>query len=85
MQSRRVAPAAPPQQNGVPKVHQSRNDVHTQQPPRQVGSKTAGLRPFTDPVARVSLVQERVIKLEKALAAMEGIEGSEIGLASTSS
>ena len=57
----RVAQAAvPPQQYGVPK---SRTNVHPQQQSRQAGLKTSGLRPFTDPVARVSLAQERVSKL----------------------
>ena len=49
-------------------------DHHTQQPKHQRGSKTSGLRPFTDPATKVSDAKERVVKLERALAAMEGSE-----------
>ena len=51
---------------------------HTQQPKHQPGLRTSGLRPFTDPATKVSDAKERVVKLERALAAMEGIDGSEV-------
>ena len=40
--------------------------------------KTSGLRPFQDPSAKVAAAKERVLKLETALAAMEGMEGPEV-------
>ena len=51
---------------------------HTQQPKHQPGLRTSGLRPFTVPATKVSDAKERVVKLERALAAMEGIDGSEV-------
>ena len=61
-----------------PEPRQPRADHDTQQPKHQPGSKTSELRPFTDPATKVSDTQERLVKLERALAAMEGIDGSEV-------
>ena len=47
-------------------------------PPQSQG-KTSGMRPFQDPSAKVA-AKERVLKLETALAAMEGMEGPEVDL-----
>ena len=44
----------------------------------QPGLRSLGLRPFTDPATKVSDAKERVIKLERALVAMEVIDGSEV-------
>ena len=38
------------------------------------------MRPFQDPSAKVAEAKERVLKLETALAAMEGMEGPEVDL-----
>ena len=59
--------AAPPSK-AIPR--QPRADHHTQQPKHQPGLRTSGLRPFTDPATKVSDAKERVVKLERALAAM---------------
>ena len=67
--------AAPPSK---PVPRQPRAVHHTQQPKHQPVLRTSGLRPFTDPATKVSDAKERVIKLERALAAMEGIDGSEV-------
>ena len=42
-------------------------------PPESQG-KTSGMRPFQDPSAKVVEAKERVLKLETALAAMEGMD-----------
>ena len=61
-----------------PEPRQLLADHNTQQPKHQPGSKTSGLRPFTDPATKVSDAKERVVKLERVLATMEGIDGSEV-------
>ena len=40
--------------------------------------KTSGMRPFGDPSVKVTEAQERVAKLESALAALHGVEGPEV-------
>ena len=41
-------------------------------------AKTSGIRPFGDPSVKVTAAQERVTKLESALAALDGVEGPEV-------
>ena len=41
-------------------------------------AKTSGMRPFGDPSVKITAAQERVTKLESALAALDGVEGPEV-------
>ena len=50
-----------------------------QQPkPSPPVAKTSGIRPFGDPSVKITAAQERVTKLESALAAPDGVEGPEV-------
>ena len=40
--------------------------------------KTSGIRPFVDPSVKLAAAKERAVKLETALAVMEGMEGPEV-------
>ena len=40
--------------------------------------KTSGICPFVDPSIKITAAKERVLRLETALAAMEGMEGPEV-------
>ena len=58
-----------------------KSSVVPQNPRQPQGpSHRSSLRPFTDPITKISAAGERVLKLEIALAAIEGIEGSEVGV-----
>ena len=60
-------------------AQQSQPQPAAVRPPQSQG-KTSGMRPFQDPSAKVAEAKERVLKLETALAAMEGMEGPEVDL-----
>ena len=48
------------------------------QPKQSPVVETAGTRPFGDPQVRVTAAQERVAKLEAALAVLHGVDGPEV-------
>ena len=66
-------PRASPQSRPVP-VQSS----PLSQPKQSSVPKTSGTRPFGDPQVRVTAAQERVAKLEAALAVLHGVDGPEV-------
>ena len=67
----------------VPRAGQQvRQSAQQSQPSMQVRSPKiqvkSGIRPFVDPSIKITAAKERVLKLETALAAMEGMEGPEV-------
>ena len=57
-------------------AQQNQKPVQVRTPQNQV--KTSGIRPFVDPSVKLAAAKERAVKLETALAAMEGMEGPEV-------
>ena len=57
-------------------AQQNQKPVQVRIPQNQV--KTSGVRPFVDPSVKLAAAKERAVKLETALAAMEGVEGPEV-------
>ena len=57
-------------------AQQCQPQLQVRTPQNQV--KTSGFRPFVDPSVKLAASKERVLKLETALAAKEGMEGPEV-------
>ena len=66
-------PRASQQSRPVPVQHQPHS-----LPKNSPVVKTSGTRPFGDPQVRVTAAQEKVAKLEAALAALHGVDGPEV-------